>query len=38
MALAETLGVFALVSWKLFAALGFGGVIGAGVEDGFDGE
>jgi hypothetical protein len=36
--LAETLGVRTLVSWKLFAALGFGGVIGAGVEDGFDGE
>ena len=36
--LAETLGVLTLVSWKLFAALRFGGVIGAGVEDCFDCE
>jgi hypothetical protein len=37
-ALAETFGVLTLVSWKLFAALRFGGVIGATVEDGFDCE
>jgi len=35
---AETLGVFALVSGKLFAALSFGGVLCATVEDFFDGE
>jgi hypothetical protein len=38
MALAETFGVLTLVSGKLFAALCFGGVIGAGVEDCFDGK
>ena len=38
MGLAETLGVRTLVSGKLFAALCFGGVIGAGVEDCFDCE
>ena len=37
-ALAETLGVLTLASGKLFAALGFGGVFGAGVEDAFDGK
>jgi hypothetical protein len=36
--LAETLGVRTLVSGKLFAALGFGLMLGAGVEDFFDGK
>jgi hypothetical protein len=36
--LAETLGVRTLVSGKLFAALGFGLMLGATVEDGFDGK
>lgn len=36
--MAETLGVRTLVSGKLFAALGFGLMLGAGVEDFFDGE
>jgi hypothetical protein len=36
--LAETFGVLTLASGKLFAALGFGGVVCAGVEDGLDGE
>jgi hypothetical protein len=36
--LAETFGVCALASGKLFAALALGGVLGSGIEDAFDGK